>query len=65
MSATPIEEIDAARRRGELSWDDYARLLKNHPDGITLARQYGLVGGRDRAGRLRELEDLGRLGGRT
>lgn len=65
MSATPIDDIDAARRRGELSWDDYARLLKNHPDGFTLVRQYRPIGGRDHAGRLRELEDLGRLGGRA
>jgi hypothetical protein len=63
MARTSIEEIDAARRRAELSWDDYARLLKNHPDGARLVKEFRPFGGRDKQGRLRELEDLGRLGG--
>lgn len=63
MARSSIEEVDDARRRGELSWDDYARLLRGHPDGARLIREFRPTGGRDRQGRLRELEDLGRLGG--
>lgn len=63
MARSSVDEIDNARRRAELSWDDYARLLRGHPEGPRLLREYRMVGGRDRQGRLRELEDLGRLGG--
>lgn len=63
MSTTTVDEIDDARRRGDLSWDDYARLLRNHPEGPRLLREFRPAGGRDRQGRLRDLEDMGRLGG--
>lgn len=59
----PIAEIDEARRKGKLSWEDYAAMLKEHPDWGQLAKEYRPFGssGRDRQGRLRELEDLGNL----
>jgi hypothetical protein len=54
-------EIDQARREGKLSWEDYAAMLKNHPDAGTFFNEFRPIGpgGRDRHGRLRELEDLG------
>jgi hypothetical protein len=63
MTRSSVDEIDNARRTGAISWDDYARLLRGHPEGPRLLREFRPVGGRDRQGRLRELEDLGRLGG--
>ena len=59
-----VDEIDAARARGEISWGDYAQMLANHPEGPRLVREFRPIGGRDRQGRRRDLEDLGRLGGR-
>ena len=56
VARTSVDEIDDARRRGELSWDDYARLLRNHPDGARLLREFRPLGGRDRQGRLRGLD---------
>jgi hypothetical protein len=50
----------SSARRGELSRDDYARLLRAHPEGPRLLREFRPVGGRDRQGRLRELEDAKR-----
>jgi hypothetical protein len=63
MARASIDEIDDQRRLGQLGWDDYAVMLRNHPDGARLVREFRPMGGRDRQGRLRELEDLGRLGG--
>jgi hypothetical protein len=56
-----IVEIDEARRQGKLSWEDYAAMLQNHPDIGTFFNEFRpfAKSGRDRHGRLRELEDLG------
>lgn len=56
-----VAEIDEARRQGKLGWEDYAAMLRRHPDWDQLIGDYRLFGpgGRDRQGRLRELEDLG------
>jgi hypothetical protein len=61
-----VEEIGEERRTGRISSDDYAYLLRNHPKGPRLLREFRLVGGRNRrARRLRELEDLGGVGRNT
>lgn len=60
-SRSSVDEIDQARRSGNLSWDDYARLLRGHPEAARLLAEFRLSGGRDSQGRLRELEDLGNL----
>lgn len=62
MARASIDEIDAERRRGAITWEEYALLLRNHPDGARLLREFRPMSGRDRQGRLRELEEIGRLG---
>jgi hypothetical protein len=60
MARRAIEQIDEMRRNGQLSWEEYAIMLQERPaaDWTRLLSDFGR-GIRDRAGRLRELEDLG------
>ena len=60
-----VHDADNARRRAEITWDAYGDRLKgkmSDPASMTIYMEEFARGVRDRAGRLRELEDLG---GRT
>jgi hypothetical protein len=52
-----VLSADDLRRRGEVSWEEYAALLKGKFSGDLLKDI--ATRKRDRNGRLRELEDLG------
>jgi hypothetical protein len=51
-----IDRADELRRNGEITWEEYARLLHGK-FGMNPAALFR--GDRDRQGRLKELKDLG------
>ena len=53
MPDLSVDEIDNLRRKGEISWEEYARLLQNHPEHWRLFQEFPMY--RDYEGRLKEL----------
>ena len=53
-----VDEIDEMRRQGIISWEDYARRLSGNGNPRLMIEYRPAPNGRDRAGRLRELEHL-------
>lgn len=53
-----VDEIDDMRRQGRISWEEYAQLLKGNGNPRLMVEYRPAPNGRDRSGRLRELENL-------